>query len=1539
MSSSKGAFIKGVLRSPLREVQNELPVMPQQPSKSKASVHPGAAAPREVDSTWNCDSTAQWVGNSNSELQQKQDTPEMELRSPHSESNGLVPEIDITFKSFTCLDGECQLSDTLNSAEVTQDLPLVNPSSSAVGVDCEPAEASQESSPHKSPHLEHPYCQASPSAILAETPLISQDSPCLSHWSALEPPETDHCAASGIVDLTLRSFICTSVEVEVSGSPDTTSEISALLKNLHFEERHADVSQSNETCCEDQDAFSSSQHIDHPYWNMDNCSVTYPIVNSACEVSQSPLQGGYVLETSTPHPGHNGDITLKSFMCLGGEVQIVEDASTLLEKSSVIELGAVKETSRTSDSSVSFHNGEASVVTCPGDHMDHPYCDMPKSVKELSQHASCVDISRHEEEVEDEECNDAPAVLESAQPGTMHGEDAEEHFQSRNASGCIMNGAMNNSAPVTEDTTTAQATSSQHALPEHSRGGFGCAKGPCNSSLQSEEADCEEMRQEMCVSAQAVELLSANSQELSHPCTPRASILSKSLLLESQTDQHNSQLWDEALDSPLPPPCLNSTALPSRLLCLSSPPSPLPQAPGMASIEPVPQQDSAVVSGPAGQALNHAALLESGPLQDQLRQVAELLMAASGRFVDQPTAPPPPATFNQQHVAVATTPVRCHSVCIGTSPQQQEFVERSVNTSALQEVEVQVSDACTSTDSLHLNLNAGCLASLSREELEQRLTSYLIMTEALLQQLACAHAQTRSLCPAPSDLRNKLIQTDHTELSQRETYKDLYVIALDKIESLQMDLNELQDLHQNLQAMSLNMVAVKTETEDALSSMRAIGDTVTADQQDMSKQVFQMRKLYGKCRESLKKMQLKTRDCLQQKDEMRQRMEDALQAEEAAISVTQQLREHCAARVAVLEENVGSHQQLLEALAHSCPLQATLNRNYVETLSEAKELLSSTLEEQNQLQQELDKARCLLQRNKPILRQLHQVALSAKEQSELHQADTQQAMEDRAQIQQELEQTQTSLQDANQLVGDLNTQHTILTTEMQVLRQQLGEMEEECERLQKCNAELSATVTSTLASYAFLEQALDGEKKRMQHSIQETQEANERASGLEEALDMSRLEVQELVEALAQRDGLVEDLQAQAQTYEAQLHHLHKLRAELSSSKEMNEFLQMENELTREQMSESEAQLRLHLQSLRERNLECEDLKLDLAQLRLDHDTLQAELTRAEARHQRQEEQMSQASNQVTLLHHHIHCFNSTLKHALAAKMSEPSSEEEPQESSLNTSSETAGGMESPTAVFASSRSAFSRVPVITPKKQQEQENSVVQVVTEMTGMFSKLTDTINRLQQHQDNEQEQLHKAKEALQAEVEEERRRYQEQRQELNEQLQHLQAQVEKDGTALQQKAEDEKALTKLSSEMDKNMEQTQKYRAENIELRREAAELRLALKQSQVEVQFLREELSRTNGPTTPNTKATEEKIRLLKEVEELKQTLSEVEESKAKLLERAKRHQTVHMINQSKLEKELHLLDDMIENVRKTLSSVPHVVTSCIELQELVAFLG
>lgn len=130
----------------------------------------------------------------------------------------------------------------------------------------------------------------------------------------------------------------------------------------------------------------------------------------------------------------------------------------------------------------------------------------------------------------------------------------------------------------------------------------------------------------------------------------------------------------------------------------------------------------------------------------------------------------------------------------------------------------------------------GNMEHLSRSDLEQRLTSTLIMVEVLSQQLTSVRAHNLSKNTSPSDLREKLIQTDHTELrqvatqlhrqlfgrktlnmssidflylvfiSKNATYKDLYGTALERIQSLEHDQEVLHSLYNSIKAMRIGMV-------------------------------------------------------------------------------------------------------------------------------------------------------------------------------------------------------------------------------------------------------------------------------------------------------------------------------------------------------------------------------------------------------------------------------------------------------------------------------------------------------------------------------------------------------------------------------------------------------------------------------------------------------------------------------------------------------------------------------------------------------------
>ncbi|MEQ2227181.1 hypothetical protein ILYODFUR_035139, partial [Ilyodon furcidens] len=177
------------------------------------------------------------------------------------------------------------------------------------------------------------------------------------------------------------------------------------------------------------------------------------------------------------------------------------------------------------------------------------------------------------------------------------------------------------------------------------------------------------------------------------------------------------------------------------------------------------------------------------------------------------------------------------------------------------------------------------------------------------------------------------------------------------------------------------------------------------------------------------------------------------------------------------------------------------------------------------------------------------------------------------------------------------------------------------------------------------------------------------------------------------------------------------------------------------------------------------------------------------------------------------------------------------------------------------------------------------------------------------------------------------------ELKQELHRMNNLVERGNQALQQKAQDEKTLTKLLADVQEAQEILSKHKSENNELRKEVMELRRSLQHSRVEAQFLREELRKAGEPSAGPVHHMEEKIQLLKEVERLKASLQEAEQAKVRLLERAKRHQNIHQTNQQKTENELQILNHMINKVRETLLSLPEVVKRCEQLQQLVEYIG
>ncbi|MGH0173321.1 UNVERIFIED_CONTAM: hypothetical protein FKN15_065060 [Acipenser sinensis] len=292
---------------------------------------------------------------------------------------------------------------------------------------------------------------------------------------------------------------------------------------------------------------------------------------------------------------------------------------------------------------------------------------------------------------------------------------------------------------------------------------------------------------------------------------------------------------------------------------------------------------------------------------------------------------------------------------------------------------------------------------------------------------------------------------------------------------------------------------------------------------------------------------------------------------------------------------------------------------------------------------------------------------------------------------------------------------------------------------------------------------------------------------------------------------------------------------------------------------------------------------------------------------------------------------------------------------------------------LGSGNSAFTRVVPTTPKKIQETEQGGLLERLEGLGeTVTELFSTISQLREARESEEKELRQNNADLQSQLHALTLKQASEVSDLKEEIEGLQTKIELQNQALKRKAEKEKELEKLCEEYEATRQLFHSQRSETVSLRREMAELQHSLQMAETEALALREELSKRRTETgqgdswveekillRKETEAlalreelskrrtetgqgdswVEEKILLRKEVRKLTERLLEAEDGKSKLLSRAIRHRAVFEENLRKSDQELKGLDEMIEAVRRTLSSIPNVVANCEELKNLQTYLG
>ncbi|XP_075760539.1 sperm-associated antigen 5 isoform X2 [Pelodiscus sinensis] len=317
----------------------------------------------------------------------------------------------------------------------------------------------------------------------------------------------------------------------------------------------------------------------------------------------------------------------------------------------------------------------------------------------------------------------------------------------------------------------------------------------------------------------------------------------------------------------------------------------------------------------------------------------------------------------QQDAGTNVTPVLSRSA--GTWMTPPALLEKSTNTSA--EWSVCAKDSAAETDSLLWHCSREHLSVLSRAELEGRLESTLIIIEALSCQLR-DWQQSQGPVPhlGPAEQRDVLTQTDiaHPKVEE-QLYHDLYLAARERLMALQRNREDEQALQQELEEAREKSWSV--ESQSLLDSANVSLKNLQEDRQALKQQQDQMRALLSLDQSMLDRVATKLKSCLAERDEMRSRAAEALEAKDVASTELELISGKLKEVTAELQDSLAQVDQLTVANSRLGAELSTLLRDLASLQCERDELqenhaalaeeMAQLAREQALLRQEHDRVR------------------------------------------------------------------------------------------------------------------------------------------------------------------------------------------------------------------------------------------------------------------------------------------------------------------------------------------------------------------------------------------------------------------------------------------------------------------------------------------------------------------------------------------------------------------------------------------------------
>ncbi|XP_073902557.1 sperm-associated antigen 5 isoform X5 [Castor canadensis] len=604
---------------------------------------------------------------------------------------------------------------------------------------------------------------------------------------------------------------------------------------------------------------------------------------------------------------------------------------------------------------------------------------------------------------------------------------------------------------------------------------------------------------------------------------------------------------------------------------------------------------------------------------------------------------------------------------------------------------------------------------------------------------------------------------------------------------------------------------------------------------------------------------------------------------------------HASQRISQLKQDSTSMQEFRGLLQEAQTQLVGLQTEQEELAQQVVSLTSTLQQDWTSMQLDYGTWTALLNRSQQLTEKL-----TTKSRQALQERDS--AIEEKQQVSRELEQVSAHLEDCKGQIEQLKLENSRLVTDLRAQLQMLASTASQLKELQSQHASFAQDLAM---KDELLHQLTQSNEKQAAHRWQKE----------EMALKQIKAELQQQKAVLAK---------------------------EVQELKETLEFADQESQVAHLELGQVEYQLKTTLEVLRERSLQCENLKDTV-------ENLKAHLASTIAENQEQAlEKAHQYSQGLGLLTEQLQSLTLFLQTKLKEKTEvetlllstdcAPTQEIPPpnESASMGNISTAVADEESesaPVPLLGSDKSAFTRVTSVVslqPTETPGLEKSLAEMRTTLLELQSLCTLL-----------QESKEEAIEVLQRKICDLQGRLQAQEEQHQESQKAKEADIEKLHQALCLRYKNEKELQEvIQKQNEKILEQIDKN-GELISLREEVIQLTHSLRHAETETKVLKETLAGQVDPTCQPvvTNWIQEKVCLSQEVDKLRLMFLEMKNEKAKLVLKYQSHRNILEENLRRSDTELKKLDDIVQHIYETLLSIPEVVRNCKELQGLLEFLS